>query len=331
MDRSAHTWALVLAAGDGRRLSALTADATGRAVPKQFCSLDGGSSLLQATIERAQSITDQQHISVIVAGDHRRWWWHTLQNLPTANVVVQPHNRGTANGILLQLLQVTLLDPEAEVVLMPSDHFVVDEEVLANAVRQALVYVRTAPGQIVLLGMFPGRPDPDLGYIVPGPPDGRGMHVVRAFVEKPARAKAEELIERGALLNAFILIANCRALLDLFSQTLPDVLASMRQTLDCRSDLRLELAKLYERLPVCDFSRQVLEKTHGPVLRVMPVPECGWSDLGTPARLGQALTRIPCLGRVSLRRATGAEARVDLAINFQRAMRGHSSEMRAIA
>ena len=331
MERSAHTWALVLAAGDGQRLRALTTDAAGRAVPKQFCSLDGGSSLLQITIERAQSIADLRHISVIVAGDHRRWWRHTLQNLPTVCVVVQPQNRGTANGILLQLLHVVRLDPEAEVVLLPSDHFVVDEEVLANAVRQALAYVRTASRRIVLLGMLPGRPDPDLGYIVPGPPDGRGMHVVRAFVEKPARAKAQELIERGALLNAFILIANCRALLDLFSQTLPDVLASMQQTLDCRSDLRLELARLYERLPVCDFSRQVLEKTHGPVLRVMPVPECGWSDLGTPARLGQALARIPGLGRDSLRRAIGAAERVDLAVNYQRAMSGHSSEMRAIA
>ena len=330
MDCSAHTWALVLAAGDGRRLSALTTDATGRAVPKQFCSLDGGSSLLQATIARAQSIADQRHTSVIVAGDHRRWWWHTLQNLPKVNIVVQPHNRGTANGILLQLLHIELLDREAEVVLLPSDHFVVDEGVLTNAVRQALVHVRIAPRQIVLLGMVPGSPDPDLGYIVPGRPDGRGTHEVRAFVEKPARAKAEVLIERGALLNAFILTAKCRALLDLFSQTLPDVLASMRQALDWRSDRGLELAKLYERLPVCDFSRQVLEKTHGQVLRVMPVPECGWSDLGTPARLGQALARIPGPARSLPRRAVGVKARVDLAINYQRATGSHSSEMRAI-
>lgn len=293
MRRSPGTWALVLAAGEGKRLSALTIDAAGRSVPKQYCSLDGAISLLQTTLARARSIAGPDRTSVIVAEEHRRWWWQTLQNLPVENIVVQPRNCGTANGVLLQLLHVSQQDPEAEVVLLPADHLVADEQVLAGAVRRALEHVRAAGAQAVLLGIAPTGPDPELGYIVPGLPDGQGAHTVRAFVEKPARAEAERLVGRGALLNAFIIVARCDTLVSLYAQALPEVLESMQHALDCRNDRRRALADLYRRLPVLDFSRQVLQVVGTPRLRVVTVPACGWSDLGTPASLAQALARYP--------------------------------------
>jgi mannose-1-phosphate guanylyltransferase len=135
---AAHAWALVLAAGDGRRLSELTTDTTGRSVPKQYCTLGGGPSLLQAAINRGRSFVEADHVSVIVAAAHRRWWWRALRDLPARNVIVQPSNRGTANGILLQLLHLEQADPAAEVVLLPSDHLVIDESVLAAAVQRAV-------------------------------------------------------------------------------------------------------------------------------------------------------------------------------------------------
>lgn len=255
-----------------------------------------------------------------MAEDHRRWWRRDLQGLPTTNIVVQPRNRGTANGILLQILHVAKLDPQAEVVLLPSDHFVVAEDVLAHAIRQALVHVRTAPRQVILMGMVPGSPDPDLGYILPGSPDGQGTLAVQCFVEKPARADAEALVERGALWNAFILVASCGALLDLFSRAMPDVFTSMRDCLNCGRNRSLALSSLYQRLPVSDFSCHVLMRTEWPVLRVAPVPECGWSDLGTPARLGHALARGPRLGRDKPQGSARVAASLDLAVNYQRAM-----------
>ncbi|MBS0388602.1 MAG: hypothetical protein JSR15_08975, partial [Proteobacteria bacterium] len=103
MQAISHRWALVLAAGDGRRLSVLSTDSTGRAVPKQYCTIGGGPSLLQSAINRGQAIAGAGHVSVIVAAQHRRWWWHELRGMPPRNVIVQPRNCGTANGILLQL------------------------------------------------------------------------------------------------------------------------------------------------------------------------------------------------------------------------------------
>src|SRR5512147_1706981 len=133
MTDSGHTWAIVLAAGDGSRLRSLTTTAVGVAVPKQFCSLRGGPSLLHDAVRRAESIAPAERICTIVAKQHSRWWEDVLKLLPERNVIVQPDNRGTGVGILLPLLRIMMRDPDARVVLLPSDHHVRDEAVLALA------------------------------------------------------------------------------------------------------------------------------------------------------------------------------------------------------
>ena len=102
MSDSPHVWALVLAAGDGSRLRALTTKPCGTAVPKQFCSLHGGRSLVEDAVGRATGLVPSERICAIVAEQHRQWWseMHFLDRLPTGNVIVQPRNRGTAIGIL---------------------------------------------------------------------------------------------------------------------------------------------------------------------------------------------------------------------------------------
>ncbi len=331
MRRSAGTWALILAAGNGSRLSALSVDASGRSVPKQYCSLDGAASLLQSTIARAQSIAGFERTSLIVADEHRRWWWQAAQSLPAHNVVAQPRNCGTANGLLLQLLLVAEQDPEAEVVLLPAGHLVADEQLLAQALQQALAHVRVARSELVLLGMAPSEPDPDLGYIVPGMPDGCGAHTVRAFVDQPSRAEAARLIGRGALLNAYIIVARCETLLGMYAQALPDVLQSMQHALDCRNDRRKELAELYQRLPVLEFSRQVLDVVAKQALRVIAVPECGWMNLGTPRRLAEALSRCPYPQPQSQRDCRDGGTAVTWGFNYRRAADGSPANPRVAA
>src|SRR3974390_3822598 len=114
-----HTWALVLAAGDGARLRSLTTDASGTAIPKQFCSLHGGNSLLLDTLRRARGFAARNRIGAVVAEAHRRWWASDLCSLNRPNIIVQPANRGTANGILLPLLSILAQDPLAKIVFLP--------------------------------------------------------------------------------------------------------------------------------------------------------------------------------------------------------------------
>lgn len=287
------TWALVLAAGEGSRLRALTTH-RGVAVPKQFCSLAGGPSLLDEAILRAEAVVPRQRVCTIVAEQHRAWWEPTLRLLSRRNVIVQPQNRGTAIGLLLPLLHIAQRDPQARVVILPSDHYVRDEAVLSRALRRAVSRLANDTGHLWLLGISPDEADPELGYIVPGNRDDSGALHVSQFVEKPPATLARLMIERGGLWNAFILAGGVARILALFERRYPELLSEMRRVvqLDHTSpDQPVAASDLYPRLPELDFSRHVLEGSEA-TLRVLPVPACGWSDLGTPRRVSETLRRL---------------------------------------
>ena len=163
-----QTWVVVLAGGEGSRLRSLTTTAAGMTVPKQFCSLQGGRSLLQEALARAEAVAAVERVCVVVAQQHRKFWSHALARMPRGNIIVQPENRGTANGILLALLHIMDRDPEARIVLLPSDHYFGDESVLARSLASALEHLRKCRQEIILLGIEPEDVDSELGYIVPG-------------------------------------------------------------------------------------------------------------------------------------------------------------------
>ncbi len=328
VNNSAHLWALVLAAGDGTRLRDLTMRADGGPVPKQYCSLRGGPSLLEETLRRAATVAPPEHISLIVAAQHRRWWSPVQRHLSASRVIVQPRNRGTANGILLQLLHVMRLDADAKVVLLPSDHFVADEQILTEAIRSAESRVMTSPDQVILLGMPPSYPDADLGYICPGARDGRDTFAIAGFVEKPSADRAQQLIARGALWSTFIFAARCSTLLGLYERRFPHIVRAMRQARGDKTDPAARVAALYEELPTLDFSKDVLELADPRQLRVLAVRACGWSDLGTPERVGQTLSRLSRGYRFN-RRPAGAKAPANLARLFRLPPAAHASVTRS--
>jgi mannose-1-phosphate guanylyltransferase len=316
MSDSEHVWALVLAAGEGRRLRRFTTTRSGLAIPKQFCSLDRGPSLVQEALQRAATVVAPERICAIVAAQHRRWWREQLGGVPHENIVVQPQNRGTANGILLPLLLILERDPQARLLILPSDHHVRDEERLARALRHAAVPSEAAWSEILLLGLEPQGPDTELGYIVPRHKTAQVRHEVERFVEKPDAARAQALLDEGALWNSFIIAADGRALLKLFERRCPDIVAAMRDAAvpsERTADPEEALAELYETLPELDFSRSILQGQEQ-YLRVLRVPACGWSDLGTPQRLAEALH---ALNRVEPR-AVGTGTFLSLAAQHRR-------------
>jgi mannose-1-phosphate guanylyltransferase len=285
MKHRLNTWALVLAGGAGSRLHGLTRNAHGVVVPKQFCSLQGGPSLLQEALQRAAAVAPMQRVCTVVAAQHRAWWREMLSYLPEENIVIQPQNRGTAYGILLPLVKIAQRDPDATVVMLPADHYLSDEEVLLQALREVALLASANREAIYLLGMLPDEPDTELGYILPArrSPD-RPAGVLR-FIEKPAVARAQLLLEQGALWNAFIMAGTARALLKLFDARFDAAMDAMRG-----SD-PAAIESLYGQLHDVDFSRDVLQGNES-ALQVLAVPNCGWTDLGTPKRIGITLERM---------------------------------------
>ncbi|MGD0492781.1 MAG: sugar phosphate nucleotidyltransferase [Steroidobacteraceae bacterium] len=294
MKGSGNTWAIVLAGGEGSRLHSLTRMESGIAVPKQYCSLRGGDSLLVEALERAASVASAEHIVTVVSQGHRRWWEPALSAMPHIGIAVQPRNCGTANGILLPLLYILERDPAARVVLLPSDHHVRDERVLAIALQDAARELDTRPDDIILIGIQPEEADPELGYILLGPADG-AVCTVDQFIEKPSAARARALVAAGALWNSFMVAARAQALLRPYLRQFPRIVGDMRRVVaksGLARDPSIAAVNLYKKLPSIDFSRQILQGAE-PVLRVLRVPRCGWSDLGTPKRLAETLRRLP--------------------------------------
>jgi mannose-1-phosphate guanylyltransferase len=228
-----------------------------------------------------------------VAALHRRWWDGLVGDLPQQNVIVEPHNRGTAHGVLLSLLHILARDPGAHVVLLPADHYVADEDTLAAALGRAAELARRNDRAVYLLGIEPEIPDPELGYILPSPRrfSGSPTQVVK-FVEKPTVATAMTLIDQGALWNAFIIAGSVSALLRLFDSSFASAIALISHMAERRMKSQTaRFEQLYDRLPSVDFSHGVLQG-HEATLQVLPVPRCGWTDLGTPQRLGVTLQRL---------------------------------------
>lgn len=282
-----HEWAIVLAAGDGTRLGFL-ADDDGRPVPKQFWSLRGGRSLLGDALARAERVVGRARTLVVVAEKHRPLFEPELAGVPPQNIVVQPRNCGTAAGILLPLLNVFRRDPLARIAVLPSDHYVADDTTLVASLRRSFDALGSAAEDVVLLGIAPSSPETGYGWIVPTT-EARGLARVGTFVEKPALDVATALMERGGLWNSFLMTFGAAKLLRMYEDRLPGLAEKMlRATAGASPD---PLDRLYERLESRDFSRDLMQGNEHH-LRVLRVPECGWTDLGTPERLVDCLEEL---------------------------------------
>lgn len=314
---SSQIWAIVLAAGQGRRLSGLTTDAHGRSTPKQFCSLRGAGTLLDEALERARALTEPERILVVVAAEQREHWSGLCERLPAQNVLVQPRDRGTVSGLLLPLHALLARDPGALVVVLPSDHHVRRERVLAGALRQALDECRRDPRHVALLGITPDAPETDFGWILPTP--GRWVfRGVERFVEKPPAELARTLLEAEAVWNSFLMVGAGRAFLELCARRVPDIAQAFARTFAAqRPPDGLELERLYAALPSADLSCEVLQGSE-PFLRVQLAPPCGWSDLGTPARVADCLRRGPQPTAGFTERAQRRAPRLDEALHAWR-------------
>jgi mannose-1-phosphate guanylyltransferase len=244
-------------------------------------------------LHRAAALAPLARTMVDVTQRHEVWWRDLREVLPAENLIVEPEQRGTGMGILRALLGILARDPQAALAILPSDHYFSNEEALSAGLRTAMAHTREDPRHVLLLGIEPDDPDPELGYIVPASAAERNLRGVRCFVEKPSARRARALIKQGALWNSFIIAADGHALLGMFERRYPVIVSRLKRSLEAsvpETERGDEVARLYDQLPSIDFSRDILVKNVD-LLRVVPLPACGWSDLGTESRLHRTLCR----------------------------------------
>lgn len=286
-------WAIVLAAGEGRRLSSLTRAIYGYDLPKQFACLDGDASLLQATLERVAPLVPAERTVVVVPEPHVDLARVQLEIFPGVEIVAQPRNLDTAPGLLLPLARVLSRDPRATVAVFPSDHHIAAPGTFLHAVEFAASCAGTGRCGVSLVGVPASAAEEEYGWIVPGRTlAGSGnprLFEIQRFVEKPPRRTAARLAAAGGLWNTFVSIGSAAALWALAEVHLAEHAASFAHylaSIGTREETSV-LRGIYGAMPPANWSRGVLE--HAEDLAVVRIANCGWCDLGSPERVFAAL------------------------------------------
>ena len=294
--RDGNLWSVILAGGEGERLKPMVQRWLGRHKPKQYCTFIGTRSMLEHTLDRADQITAPERKVTIIAKTHREDAWPQLDGRNAGKVILQPANRGTAPGIFLALAVIRSHDPEATVVLFPSDHFVYPEDRFTELVRNAVETAKQMKHWLILLGVHPAYPDPEYGWIYPGAHvakvNGHYIRAVESFLEKPASHKCQDAMTAGALWNTLVVAGKVETFWTLGKRYFPEMMAlfgTYGQSIETLPDCVLEA--LYELIPVGDFSSGLLERVPEQ-MAVMELNGVLWCDWGKPARIVETLSRI---------------------------------------
>ena len=332
-------WAIVLAGGNGERFKELAEKLYGYPRCKQYCAILGGRSMIQHTLARTEYLIPPERTLVVVSEDHREEVLEQLADRHDRTILFQPQNRDTAAGVLLPLTWIARRDPEAVVVILPSDHFVLEEARFMAYVLRAKRLVEMTQSLCVLLGMDAETPETSYGWIEPlNLAERTGVLRVKGFYEKPAPPMAECLYRSGCLWNTLVMVARAATLLQMYKEHLPDVyrcfhrLAPLLGTVEEKDALE----EAYATMPAISISHGLLQRNPAN-LRALRVSGVLWSDWGSPNRVRQTLERIGRLYELASRLAergykpeavlgeTGDRslANVRVAKNF---LRGNSSE-----
>ncbi len=297
-NQSSNRWSIVLAGGDGKRLQPSIQKWLGHPLPKQYCTFAGTRSMLQHTWGRANQIVwPRQKVTVLGRTHQPRADARFLGHSEEGPFIFQPRNRDTAPGVFLPLTYVRAWDPQAVVVIFPSDHFIFPEDQFVKTVRRAIRAVELWQDRMILLGVRPSHLELDYGWITPGPTmgwsEGSCIRHIQEFIEKPEPSDGERLLSQGALWNSFVLVAHVETLWNAGWTCLPEIMERFEELQERIGTPAEEsmLQTIYHDMPTRNFSREILQPL-STQLGVMELEKVVWSDWGRPERILETLQAV---------------------------------------
>jgi mannose-1-phosphate guanylyltransferase len=275
-----NNYCVIMAGGIGSRFWPLSRNV----FPKQFIDILGtGRTLIQQTYDRFLSICPKENIYIVTNESYVALVKKQLPDLTSNQILGEPHRKNTAPCIAYASYKIHQANPDANIVVAPSDHIILNKEAFINAIKKCLDFTESKDC-LLTLGIQPSRPDTGYGYIQfidDKKEEENKISKVKTFTEKPNLEMAKFFLQTGEFLwNAGIFIWNVKSILKAIHSFLPEMDALFKdgEAYYNSAEEEKHIKSAYEQCPSISIDFGVMEKAKN--VFVMNA-DFGWSDLGT--------------------------------------------------
>lgn len=272
--------ALIMAGGKGTRFWPLSTEEK----PKQFLNLIGEETMIQMTVNRITPIIPIERVFVCTGEMYVDLVKEQLPELPEQNIIIEPEGRNTAPCIALSAFVIKKYYKDANMIVLPSDHLISNEDEFRNIIKNADEFVKENKEAIITLGMEPTRAETGYGYIRYGKDEKEinNYKVIKvdAFVEKPNKEKAESYIEEGNYLwNGGMFLWSADNILNQIEKYSNGTYEALKDIETVESEEIQELINNnYHKTEAISIDYAVMEKSDS--IYVVP-SRFGWDDVGS--------------------------------------------------
>ncbi len=277
-----RVFAVIMAGGAGTRFWPAS-----RALrPKQLLPLAGtDESLLAATVRRLSPLVTEDRVLIVTSEHLAEATGRAVPGVAAERILREPAPRNTAPCIAWANAMIAKIDPDAIVMVLPSDHFIGDERGFQGVLAQAVASAER--GRVTVIGIVPTRPETGYGYIEVGDTLGADARAVARFVEKPDRARAEGFLAAGPeryLWNAGMFFFRVRDMAALLERHVPGIVAGVARIAEDPA----AVGAIFPTLQSISIDHGVMEKAEG--LAVVS-GDFGWNDVGSWQSAWELATR----------------------------------------
>lgn len=249
--------------------------------PKQFLDFFGtGKSLIQLTYDRFKKIIPTENIFIVTNKNYKELTKEQLPDLADDQILLEPARRNTAPCIAWAAYHIRSINPEANIVVAPSDHLILKENDFLELIVKGLDIVKN-DNILLTLGITPNRPETGYGYIQVDDQLGDKLYKVKTFTEKPQLDLAKVFLESGEFYwNSGLFMWNVNSIISSIETLLPEVASKLGSNPEVYNTPKEEafIKEAYTECPNVSIDFGVMEKADN--VNVL-LGDFGWSDLGT--------------------------------------------------
>lgn len=268
-------YTIILAGGTGKRFWPLSRESQ----PKQFLNVYSMRPLIEETIGRIKPLVSKENTYIATGRIYSRKIETFIKKskIPSRNILFEPASKNTFAPIAVLSRSINELDPEAVIIVLPSDHFIRDKGRLLKVLAAGIEIAKK--GYVVALGIPPTRPETGYGYIkikskVLSQKSKVKAYEVDRFVEKPSLKEAKRLTkEKKYYWNCGIFIFRSQVILEEIKKFMPDI-----YKLILRVKNKKYFNSIWDKFPSIAVDYAIMEKTKR--MALLPA-DCGWTDLGS--------------------------------------------------